>query len=124
MSYMKTKRAALLNPQVSKRTIRALLCGVVATTFTRADFINFDPDGLNNPNGTGSLPAVTISSFDQAVGNALAVGGVSAIGNFRAGAPAAGNQFEMYYQATLQGYGGGSPPPPNGINSTFQLTFD
>jgi len=65
----------------------------LAGAWARADFINFDPDGANNPNGTGSLPATTISGFDQAVGNALAVGGNAAIANFVAGGPAAGNQF-------------------------------
>jgi PEP-CTERM motif len=112
------------------RTNRALsLLGVFALVLgfsgaaARADFINFDPDGNNNPNGTGSLPVVTISGFDQAVGNALGVQESAAIANFLAGGPAAGNQFDMYYQATLQGYSGGSPPPPTGINSTFQLTF-
>jgi len=53
----------------------------LAGAWARADFINFDPDGGNNPNGTGSLPATTISGFDQAVGNALAVGGNAAIAN-------------------------------------------
>jgi hypothetical protein len=89
----------------------------------RADFITFDPDGLNNPNGTGSLPATVITGFDQAVGNALFVNGNAAIDNFASGGPAAANQFDVYYQATLQGYSGGSPPPPTGINSNFQITF-
>lgn len=95
----------------------------LAGSSVRADFFNFDPDGTNNPNGTGSLPAQTISGFDQAVGNALAVQGNAAIANFATGGPAAGNQFDLYYQATLQGYSGGSPSPPSGINSNFQLTF-
>jgi len=43
----------------------------LAGASARADFINFDPDGANNPNGTGSLPATTISGFDQAVGNSV-----------------------------------------------------
>ncbi len=110
-----------------KRFSRVLLILAALLGFSgvsvKADLINFDPDGTNNPNGTGSLPAVTISGFDQAVGNALGVGENAAIANFAAGGPAAGNQFDMYYQATLQGYSGGSPPPPTGINSNFQLTF-
>jgi hypothetical protein len=89
----------------------------------RADTITFDPDGTFNPNGTGSLPAVQITGFDQAVGNALGAQENAAIANFLAGGPPAGSQFDTYYQATLQGYSGGSPPPPTGINSNFQLTF-
>lgn len=96
---------------------------VTAVAPLRGDTISFDPDGTNNPNGTGSLPATSITGFDQAVGNALAVGGNTAIANFLAAGPSAGNQFDLYYQATLQGYSGGSPPPPTGINSNFQLTF-
>jgi PEP-CTERM motif len=95
----------------------------LAGTSAKADFFNFDPDGLNNPNGTGSLPAVTISGFDQAVGNALGANLNTAIPNFLAGGPAAANQFDLYYQATLQGYTGGSPPNPTGLNDNFQLTF-
>ncbi len=53
----------------------------LAGAWARADFINFDPDGGNNPNGTGSLPATTINGFDQAVGNMLALGGNAAIAN-------------------------------------------
>jgi hypothetical protein len=100
-----------------------LACVSLSGASVRADLINFDPDGTNNPHGTGSLPATTISGFDQAVGNALAAGGNAAILNFLAGGPAAANQFDLYYQAALQGYSGGSPPPPTGINSNFQLTF-
>jgi hypothetical protein len=110
-----------------KRSFYILLILAVCLGFSaasvRADFITFDPDGTNNPNGTGSLPAVTISGFDQAVGNALGVQENSAIANFVAAGPAAADQFDMYYQATLQGYSGGSPPPPTGINQNFQLTF-
>lgn len=92
-----------------------LAAGVaIAGSSARADSISFDPDGSNNPNGTGSLPATTISGFDQAVGNALARGGTPL---------AVGGTFDLYYQATLQGYGGGSPPPPSGINKNFQLTY-
>ena len=94
---------------------------VVVGPSAKADFFNFDPDGPNNPNGTGSLPAVTISGFDQAVGNALAVGGNAAIQNFIGGSGS--TTFDLYYQATLQGYSGGSPPSPQGLNSTFQITF-
>jgi hypothetical protein len=36
----------------------------------RADLINFDPDGTNNPNGTGSLSATT--SVASLVGLGLA----------------------------------------------------
>jgi len=75
------------------RHFKVILLGLMASVglagaWARADFINFDPDGANNPNGTGSLPATTISGFDQAVGNALAVGGNAVIANFVAGADA------------------------------------
>lgn len=106
--------------------LRTVLIAVImlgATSWSRAGFFNFDPDGTNNPNGTGSLPAVTITGFDHSVGNSLAASGRSAIANFLAGGPAAGNQFDLYYQATLGGYGGSSPPPPSGINLNYQLTF-
>ena len=101
----------------------ACMVSIAVANSLSADFINFDPDGTNNPNGTGSLPATTITGFDQAVGNALAVSGNTAIQNFLAGGPAAGNQFDLYYQAVLQGYSGGNPPPPTGINTNFQLSF-
>ena len=41
----------------------------------------------------GSLPATIISGFDQAVGNARAVGGNAAIANFVAGAYAGRCRF-------------------------------
>ena len=80
--------ATILPPS---RHFKVILLGLMASVglagaWARADFINFDPDGGNNPNGTGSLPATTISGFDQAVGNALAVGGNAVIANFVAGA--------------------------------------
>ena len=80
------------------RHFKVILLGLMASVglagaWARADFINFDPDGANNPNGTGSLPATTISGFDQAVGNALAVGGNAAIANFVAGAYAGRCRF-------------------------------
>jgi hypothetical protein len=85
----------------------------LAAITARADSVIFDPDGLFNPNGTGSLPAVSITGFDPAVGNALAQGGIQTVGSV----------FNMYYQGTLQGYSGGTPPPPTGINGNFQITF-
>jgi hypothetical protein len=57
-------------------------------TSARADVINF------NPGGTGA-PGVAIKSFDEAVGNAVAVS---------AAPQAPGTPFELFYQAVITSY--------------------
>lgn len=104
--------------KLSAGTLTAVLGLATGVTIVgpsaKADSILFDPDGSHNPNGTGSLPATSITGFDQSVGNVLAVGAVPVT---------VGETFNLYYQSTLQGYSGGSPPPPTGINQNFQLTY-
>lgn len=76
----------------------------------------FDPDGPNNPNGTGSLAPIQAASFDFAVGNALADNSVPL---------AVGQTFQLYFQATLGTVirSDGDPIGPKGLNTTFEITL-
>jgi len=102
------------------RLIAAALLGLsacVASRSARADF-------AFNPLGTGAGGAVVTSTLDPAPGNALSVGGVTAINNFVAGNPnLTSRDFQLYYQANLQGISGpGGTIPLPGLNSTYQVT--
>jgi len=93
----------------------------------RADFITYDPDGPNNPNGTGSLPAQTISGFELSVGNVLGQGAVTAVTNFALNQADGGTRpttFQTYFQANLAGLinTNGTSVAPAGNNSTFETT--
>jgi hypothetical protein len=76
----------------------------------RADVINF------NPNGTGA-PGLAIKSFDEAVGNAVAVAAVP---------QAVGTPFELFYQATITSFtdsNGNLVLPPAGSQFTIVAGF-
>jgi len=87
----------------------------------RADFITFDPDGANNPNGTGSLaPIPNVTGFDYSVGNFLGQGLVTAR---NAWTPTNPTTFQVYYQAALAGLINTTGTfAPTGLNSTYEIT--
>jgi hypothetical protein len=75
----------------------------------RADVITFDPDGA------GPDPAMQITGFDWAVGNALAKSSLPLT---------VGETFQLYYQAALGGLinTNGITVVPAGLNTTYQIT--
>jgi hypothetical protein len=88
----------------------ALSVGALAQS-ARADFIRF------NPNGTGAAGALNIGSFDEAVGNAVAVG---------VGPPAVGTVFTLLYQATIPTFidsNGNTVNAPAGTQFTIVAGF-
>jgi hypothetical protein len=101
---------------VRHRTGLALAIAIIAGSIgfgaspIRADLINFDPDGA------GGGGASSISGFDWAVGNSLAVGAVPAV---------VGQTFQLYYQASLAGLidANGNSFAPNGLNSNYEITI-
>jgi len=108
---MNVKRSGLT--KASSIGLVALAAAMILPGLARADFITFDPDGSAAPNAP-----VVIGGFDFSPGNALAVGGVTAI---NAGA---GSTFQLLYQSTLSGLinTAGNTFSPTGLNSTFEIT--
>jgi len=84
-------------------------------------------DFLFSPTGTGAAGAQLATVIDPTPGNALAQGGVNAIANFQSGGPAAGNTFQLYYQALVGTITGPNSNPITsgtyaGLNNTYQIT--
>jgi len=77
----------------------ALSMATPLTTYAAPVALQFDPTGTGN---AGS--AVSVSTIDQTVGNALALNGNTAVNNFLANKVDQGNRdtgFTLYYQANL-----------------------
>ena len=76
--------------------IKHLATGAIATAFAmplaQAELFTFDPTG-------GGAGTANVALIDQAPGNALAQGGMTAINNFLAGAGS--TSFTLHYQANL-----------------------
>jgi len=111
---LKSLRPALLG------LAAALACVAGTGPAAKADF-------LFSPTGTGAAGAQLVGAFDPNPGNALAKGGVTAINNFLAGGPAAGNTFQLYYQATMAAVDNPANQPITtgtfaGLNNTYQIT--
>lgn len=101
---------------VVSAAISALMSALMITNTAAQPF-------LFNPNGTGASGALTADLIDQAPGNALAKGALTPNGNggFQ---PAAGTNFELYYQANLSVLkNGGSIVFANGLNNSNYFTF-
>jgi len=112
---MRTFKAGLFGLAV------AAACATSGGRTAKADFL-FNPTGVGGAGG-----AVTASAFDPAVGNALAKGGNAAVTNFATGGPAAGNTFQLYYQATMGAVLGSNGLPITngplaGLGTTYQIT--
>lgn len=91
------------------------MLSICLTAPTQAALFTFDPTG-----GGGGTSGIAV--IDQAPGNALAQGGITAINNFIAGSGDTG--FTLYYQANLQAMTSedGSIAFANGSNGNF-FTF-
>ncbi|HEY2155389.1 MAG TPA: hypothetical protein VGH33_07150, partial [Isosphaeraceae bacterium] len=111
-----------------KSSCRATVLGLMACGVAfLAGGRSAEADFLFSPTGTGAGDAQVASVIDPGPGNALAQGGVTAINNFLAGGPAAGNTFQLYYQAVVS-----AVFAPNntaittgtyaGLNNTYQIT--
>lgn len=84
-----------MNPkykQVAMGTLGMLSIGLAAST--HAALFTFDPTGAGGAGGISNIALI-----DQAPGNALAQGGITAINNFIAGSGSTG--FTLHYQANL-----------------------
>ncbi len=90
----------------------------------------FDPDGPGPLTPTSIDPSGLIGGFDFSVGNALAQGAVTAIGQKLADPAGPNPQFQILYQATLAGFinPGGTTVGAPGLNgmpasaAPFQIT--
>jgi hypothetical protein len=88
-----------------------LVLGLSGLQSARADIIRF------NPNGTGAPGALNIGSFDESVGNAVAVGAAPQV---------VGNEFQLYYQAVIGSFidnHGNVVAPPAGTQFTIVAGF-
>src|SRR5262249_11338344 len=94
-----------------KRLIAVIILASSIGASTRADLINFDPDGA------GGDPAFQIAGFDWSVGNSLAVGALPLT--------TVGQTFQLYYQASLSGLidADGNSFTPAGLNSAYEITI-
>lgn len=90
----------------------AVLASLGMSTGAQADLFTFNP-------GTGNITDIAL--IDQAPGSAIAQGGVSAIQNFASGGTAAGNNFQLYYQANLSNMQAADTTPlfSNGTGGNF-----
>jgi hypothetical protein len=98
----------------------AAAMGLGASSAQAVDSFKFDPDGAGS---SGTIN--NVASFDYAPGNALAVGGGTAIANFLGGGSGEAIKFNSYIQAKLVGLlnSGNNNVTPAGItNGDFELT--
>jgi hypothetical protein len=81
-----------MNPKFKHLAVGTLSAALAVPLAAQAELFTFDPTG-----GGGGITDVAL--IDQAPGNALAEGGVTAINNFLAGAGS--TNFTLHYQANL-----------------------